>query len=364
MGSHARQSAIDVLLPVRNGEAFLEAAVASIRRQTFGDWRLVVVDDGSTDATRSIIDRHARRDPRVQGRRNAGNGLIDALNTALATATAPLVARMDADDIAHPDRLERQLAAFESRPDLVALGGQVSYIDAKGGELGAGRYPVGADSCCARLQFSSPLCHPAVMMRADAVRRLSGYRRPYRHAEDYDLWLRLAEVGEIDNLGATLLDYRVHSQSVSSQNMHTQAMHAALARLAANDRALAEADPTPQSGWIGETIEEVCANHGLSDSARRRGVLAYWRALVLAGGLRDLDVLSRFRERLPDLAECAAETGESEAFASLALRAAYLAGKGGLPLMAAQCLAWSMTSAPGAAARNVADWLGMRRRAA
>jgi len=348
-----------VLLPVRNGEDYLEAAIASIRQQTFGDWKLVVVDDGSPDATRSIIDRHVRGDPRVEARPNAGAGLIDALNTGLAAA-APLVARMDADDVAHPDRLKRQIVAFESRPDLVALGGQVRCIDAKGGALGAWRYPVGVDVCRERLQFSSPLCHPAVMMRADAVRRLCGYRRPYRHAEDYDLWLRLAEVGEIDNLGDMLLDYRVHSTSVTSQNSHIQAMNAALARLAANDRARGEADPTPESGWIGETVEEVCDNHGLSGSARQRGVLAYWRALVLSGGVRNLDVLLKFRERLSDLAVCAAQTGESEAFASLALRAAYLAGKARSPLAAAQCLAWSMTLAPGAAVRNVADRLGVR----
>jgi glycosyltransferase involved in cell wall biosynthesis len=364
MSSHARRSAISVLLPVRNGEDYLEAAIASIRAQTFGDWKLVIVDDGSTDATRSIIDRHAWRDPRVEARPNAGAGLVDALNTGLASSTAPLVARMDADDVAHPERLERQLAAFESRPVLVALGAQVRYIDPKGGELGTGRYPVGADVCRDRLQFSSPLCHPAVMMRADTARRLSGYRRPYRHAEDYDLWLRLAEVGEIDNLADALLDYRVHSMSVSSQNMHTQAMNAALARLAANDRARGEADPTPESGWIGETVEEVCDNHGLSDTARRRGVLAYWRALVLCGAFRNLDVLLEFRERLSDLAKYAANTGESEAFASLTLRAAYLAGKAGSPLMAAQSLAWSISSAPGVAARDVACWLGARLRAA
>lgn len=364
MTTHAGRPAISVLLPVRNGEKYLEGAIASIRGQTFGDWQLIVVDDGSLACARTIIDQQVRCDPRIRACRNEGHGLIDALNTGLAMVEAPLVARMDADDLARSDRLERQLATFEKRPELLALGGQVMRIDAEGGELGMGRYPVGTGACCGRLLFSSPLCHPAVMMRTDAVRRLSGYRRPYRHAEDYDLWLRLAEVGEIDNLGDTLLDYRVHAMSVTSQNPHALAMNSALARLAANARARGEADPTPASGWVGETIEEVCENHRVGGSVRQRGVLAYWRALVLSGGSRNLNILLDFGERASDLAECAVETGESEAFASLALRAAYLAGKAGSPLMAAQCLAWSMSSAPGTAAREVASWLGVSRLAA
>jgi glycosyltransferase involved in cell wall biosynthesis len=234
MTSHAGRPAISVLLPVRNGEGYLDAALASIEGQTFEDWELVIVDDCSTDATRGIIERQARRDSRVKACRTEGGGLVDALNTGLTMAGAPLIARMDADDLARPQRLERQLAAFETRPGLLALGGQVRHIDSEGAERGMGRCPVGADACRKQLLFSSPLYHAAVMMRTDAVRRLSGYRRSYRHAEDYDLWLRLAEVGEIDNLHNTLLDYRIHPKSVTSQNLHTQSMNAALARLAAD----------------------------------------------------------------------------------------------------------------------------------
>jgi hypothetical protein len=95
-------------------------------------------------------------------------------------------------------------------------------------------------------------------------------------------------------------------------------------------------------------------------AVRRRAVLAYWRALVLSGGFRNLNILLEFRERLSDLAEYAVEAGELEAFASLTLRAAYLAGRAGSPLMSAQYLAWSISSAPGAAARDIAGWLGAR----
>jgi glycosyltransferase involved in cell wall biosynthesis len=352
--------AISVVLPVRNGGGYLDAALGSIERQTFGDWELIIVDDRSTDATQGIIDQQARRDPRVKACRTEGGGLIDALNTGVTKARAPLIARMDADDLARPQRLERQLAAFEKRPDLLVLGGQVRHIDSEGGKLGTGRYPVGTVACRKQSLFSSPLCHAAVMMRTDAVRHLSGYRRSYRHAEDYDLWLRFAEVGEIDNLHDTLLDYRIHPKSVTSLNLHTQSMNAALARLAADARARGEGDPTPAPGWQGETIEEVCKNHSMPVAVRRRAVLAYWRALVLSGGFRNLNILLEFRERLSDLAEYAVEAGELEAFASLTLRAAYLAGRAGSPLMSAQYLAWSISSAPGAAARDIAGWLGAR----
>jgi glycosyltransferase involved in cell wall biosynthesis len=117
--------AISVVLPVRNGGGYLDAALGSIERQTFGDWELIIVDDRSTDATQGIIDQQVRRDPRVKACRTEGGGLIDALNTGVTKARAPLIARMDADDLARPQRLERQLAAFEKRPDLLVLGGRL-----------------------------------------------------------------------------------------------------------------------------------------------------------------------------------------------------------------------------------------------
>ena len=109
---------VSILLPVRNEELLLTAALDSLNRQTMTDWELVCVDDGSTDATPSILAGAARRDRRIRLLQTAGKGLVAALNTGLGACRAPLVARMDGDDISHPRRLELQTATMTAEPDL------------------------------------------------------------------------------------------------------------------------------------------------------------------------------------------------------------------------------------------------------
>lgn len=359
MSRRNSQVPISVVLPVRNGEAYLGNALTSISEQTCKEWELIVIDDGSTDSTPRILEEHAGRDPRLRIHRTEAAGIIGALNLGLETARGTLIARMDADDWAAPGRLERQFEAFEARRDLVALGCQIRRIDATGCNLGKGRYPVGSALCRKQLLFSSPLCHPAVMMRADVVRQVSGYRQSYRYAEDYDLWLRLGELGEIDNLDEMLLDYRVHATSVTTQYGHIQAVSSALARLAADFRTRGETDPTPEWSWHGETIGEVCDRLRLASGDRMRTVLAYWRALVLSCGSRDHGALHSFCEELPELVDFATAIGETKALAVLTLRAGNLARKAGLMLMSARCVAYSAYLSPGATAADLADRIGV-----
>jgi glycosyltransferase involved in cell wall biosynthesis len=176
-------------MPVRDGGAALARAVGSIRRQTFRDWRLILVDDGSTDGAPGRLDG---KDPRIQVFRQDPTGLVAALQAAAAKSDAPFVARMDADDVAHPRRLEVQLA----------LGGDIRATRVRGRAAAEGmrryiRWNNGLathEAMANALFVESPIVHPTAFFARDAYERAGGYRDP-GWAEDYDLWLRAWAAG-------------------------------------------------------------------------------------------------------------------------------------------------------------------------
>jgi glycosyltransferase involved in cell wall biosynthesis len=205
---------IAVLLPARNAAATVHAAAASILRQTERDLRLVCVDDGSTDATPEILDRLAARDRRVTVLRGPGEGIARALNRGLAACDAALVARMDADDVAHPRRLALQAEALRADPALAAIGSRVRLFPRRILRAGMIRYAAWLNGLVAPelverdLLVEAPLVHPAATIRMGALADAGGWREgPF--PEDYDLWLRLVEMGgRLTNVSATLLDWR------------------------------------------------------------------------------------------------------------------------------------------------------------
>jgi glycosyltransferase involved in cell wall biosynthesis len=217
---------VSVILPVRDGEAHLEEAVRSILDQTFVDLELVVVDDGSVDGTARLLERLAAEDSRVQVYRLEPSGLVAALNFGIERARGAYVARMDADDISLPLRVERQVAELDARSDLGVLGTQVRYIDAAGRPIGVWNLPVGQELVRWTLFFGTPLAHPSVMMRRELLLR-HAYAADAVHAEDYDLWVRLAAETELDNVPEILFERRVHGGSVSDRNANVQAEIAA-----------------------------------------------------------------------------------------------------------------------------------------
>src|ERR1700742_1126690 len=126
------EALVDVLIPVYNGVRYVRSALESIQAQTVSDIRIHVVDDGSTDGTAEVLAEMAAQDPRLRIHTKANGGIVDALNTGLAFCTAEFVARHDADDIAYPDRLERQIAYLRQHPDCVALSGAARHVDQDG----------------------------------------------------------------------------------------------------------------------------------------------------------------------------------------------------------------------------------------
>ncbi|MES2906958.1 MAG: glycosyltransferase [Pseudomonadota bacterium] len=226
---------VTVLMSVYRAASTVAAATDSILNQTFGDFEFLIIDNGAAiDGTSAVLNTHLqlRNDPRIKLIvLPENNGLAAALNEGLAQASAPLIARMDADDIALPQRLEKQVRIFEQNLRLGALGSDVTFIDVHGNIFGRGRYPVGAKENIAYLKRASSLAHPAVMMRRNAVLKVGGYRPAFENAEDYDLWLRLADHGyEIDNIPEVLLFYRLHGANTSQTKRREQALRAWLAR--------------------------------------------------------------------------------------------------------------------------------------
>lgn len=192
--------AVSVLIPVHNAASTVDQALGSIKAQTFQDWEAIVVDDGSTDDTRRLLESWGRRDTRFRIlRRRERRGLVESLNEALAAAQAPLVARMDADDISLPRRLEAQVARV-GVGDVAAVGCKLRYFPDEAVAEGARRYEAWLNSLITPEEHDRdifvecPLAHPTMLLRAEALRAVGGYRE-CGWPEDYDLCLRLWAAG-------------------------------------------------------------------------------------------------------------------------------------------------------------------------
>lgn len=207
---------ISIVMPVFNAGRYLPQAVESILSQTFGDFELIAVDDGSHDDSPGILRDYQKRDPRVRVITRPNTGIVGALNDGLGASRGELVARMDSDDICMPDRLEKQVRFLAENPDHVLVGSQVLLIDPDGSPLCAKRDTEYTHERIdwAHLNHRWPLVHPTVMMRRAAVSSVGGYRTKYQWLEDLDLFLRLAEVGKLASLKDILLHYRLHTGSV------------------------------------------------------------------------------------------------------------------------------------------------------
>ena len=204
-----------MLLPVWNGEAFLEQAMESILRQTLSSFELIVIDDGSTDRTGAIAERLASGDSRVRVLRRPHEGLSAALNAGIAAARGEYAARMDADDISAPDRLRKQVAYLDAHPACVAVGAWIDVVDEAGRHIGLKTFVTTHDEISAALLSGvSPMAHPTIVARREALRAAGGYDARRYPSEDLDLWFRLGESGELANLGEALLQHRRHKAAV------------------------------------------------------------------------------------------------------------------------------------------------------
>jgi glycosyltransferase involved in cell wall biosynthesis len=217
---------ISVLMPVYNAQRYLAEAVESILNQTFEDFEFLIIDDGSTDRSRKILERYAAQDPRIVLISRPNAGFVATLNELLSKAKGELIARMDADDISLSDRFARQVEFLRQNPDVVCVGGAQDWIDEAGRLL---LYHKEAEQdteiqqqlLCGRTAIN----HPSALIRRAALLQVGGYDASLFPAEDLDLWLKLGEIGKLANLSNTVIKYRQHSRSISEIKQLEQTQH-------------------------------------------------------------------------------------------------------------------------------------------
>lgn len=240
---------VSVILPVYNADLFLEESIQSILGQFYSDIELIVVNDGSSDRSADIISGWAAKDVRLKVFNQQNAGLVSALNKGIELANGKYIARMDADDIAVPDRLGKQVAYLEANPDISVLGTQMEIFGDDVKKYKRSKYPTQPSRVLKELQAGrNPICHPSVMMRRSTLNDIGGYRSFFTSAEDYDLWLRLSEVSGIANLPEVLLRYRQHGGSITATKAQQQNFSRGMARFASEKRKQGFQDPIDAMG--------------------------------------------------------------------------------------------------------------------
>jgi glycosyltransferase involved in cell wall biosynthesis len=201
-------------MAVYDGAQWVGGAIESLLAQTLADLEVIVIDDGSTDATPDVLA--ALRDRRLRVERGARRGLTRSLTRAVELARAPLVARLDADDVALPDRLSLQRRFLDDHPDVGLLGTWAREVDMAGRDVAIVRPPVDDVAIRKALIRANPFVHSSVMMRRSALDRAGGYDPSFPVAQDYDLWMRLSRVTRLANLAEPLVIRRLTSGRISA----------------------------------------------------------------------------------------------------------------------------------------------------
>lgn len=210
---------VSVLLPVYNAAEFLEDAIQSVRDQSFEDFELIIINDGSTDRSREVVFSFA--DQRIRYFENEENlGIVATLNKGVGLCRGQYIARMDADDLCERSRLGRQVRFLERHPKIGVCGTWATVIDGTGQATGRIVHQTDPQMVRIALLFTVPVLHPSVMARAELLKE-----NPYEavvHAEDYDLWVRLAGHTQLANLPRRLMRYRWHGGNISQEKQHEQ----------------------------------------------------------------------------------------------------------------------------------------------
>ncbi len=221
---------LSVLLPVYNAQAHLELALTSILNQSFKDFEIIAINDGSTDASGDILDRHAKNDPRLRVFHKTNAGLIQTLNFGLEQCRAQLIARHDADDISELSRFEKQILFLAQNPDHILVASYMRYLIHNRPEGPLVVAPAYHEQIVDHLMSANCIPHGSVMFRKDFVLKVGAYggKAEALHVEDYDLWTRLALHGKLAIIPEALYFYRDHQENISQSNSELQIRHAAI----------------------------------------------------------------------------------------------------------------------------------------
>lgn len=203
---HITTPVVSVIMSIYNGANYLVQAIDSILTQTFPDFEFLIINDGSTDNTRELIESYS--DPRIVLINQDNMGLTKSLNKGIQLSKGEYIARMDADDISAADRLKTQVEFMEYNSDVAVCG---SWVNTFGDTDSVWRYPTTHDEICSRQLFSNTVVHSSVMIRSSALKESKLlYDEKYLRSQDYDLWVRLSRKYKIANINSTLLFLRIH----------------------------------------------------------------------------------------------------------------------------------------------------------
>ena len=288
MNHSNKDPAVSVIMPVYNGESHLRESIDSILDQSFTDFEFIVVDDGSTDSSASIVS--AYRDSRIRFVQQESSGISVALNKGIKLARGEFIARMDADDISLPDRLDCQYKHLKSHSEIDILGGQAHIIDMYGEVIGDKKKPVSQQAIKRAIEFACPLIHPTYMVRKSAYLELDGYRARFPPCEDYDFLLRALDMGKgVSNLDKYLLYYRVNTEFSRPARDYTQIILTRMVLQLHRQRLL--------NGEESKNVLEKIENVSRATVTRRFSIAYKWRNVLLikarkAAGIRYLLAIS------------------------------------------------------------------------
>lgn len=280
-------------MPVYNTAQYLREAVDSLLGQTFRDFELIAVNDGSSDGCAQILDNYAARDSRVKVVHQVNHGVSFSFNRGMQLADGTYIARMDSDDVSVPDRLERQVNFLDLNPGVVGVSGWVVVVDEWNDPISIQKPPESHASIDAVLMARerSPgggaFFNSCSMARATALHRVGGCRVEFEPTDDRDLWLRMSELGPLYNLQHVLLKYRLNIQGISQSRLKEQRMHSKRAVLDAyRRRGLPRPDklvypviePEPTRAELFRKRAKCAAAYGYYQTARGYGRRLVWEA--------------------------------------------------------------------------------------
>jgi glycosyltransferase involved in cell wall biosynthesis len=250
IGHDARQDpVVSVLMSMRNARPYVEQTIRSVVAQTFPSWEMIVVDNASEDGSADLVEALARGEPRIRVLRNAADlGHSGGLNRGLAECRGRWIARIDADDVALPTRLERQLDFVRRNPDVKVTSCLAYYIDSNGTRVGRTTHDLIDRNAFARyMDRNEPIgiLHPGALIDRATLAAVGAYREAFGPANDIDLWCRIAERGELILVQPEhLMEYRVHSGSISATSFLLARLKAQWARDCMRARRRGDAEPS------------------------------------------------------------------------------------------------------------------------
>lgn len=213
---------ISVVMPVYNAEQYLKEAVDSILDQTYTDFELIAINDGSKDGSAKILDEYAKKDPRVIAVHQENKGLVATLHRAIEMARGEFIARMDGDDVSFPRRFEQQVAVLDANPDVILVAGGFEVIDEDSEFLYREVLPAHDRDLKRRMLLRNPLAHGSVTFRKAILKTVGNYTDEFGPTEDFELWSRMSLAGKFVALEQTIFRWRVNSTGITSNNNQLQ----------------------------------------------------------------------------------------------------------------------------------------------